>query len=337
MLKKQGFILGIDAGGTRTRAVITDESGSVLGLGYSGGANQHIVPLDEGFGHIKNAVEQAKVEVQKNNASLRVEKFEAACLGLAGYDSDDDRKMIREYLGNLALSERTLGAKILTVVNDGLIGFKSGTDNSYGICMISGTGSNCYGVAISGREARAGDWGYILGDQGSGFVIGQKILHQVMREYDGREKETALTVKVLKHLTLKSPLDLIKWVYASPLPVKEIASLAKLMSDPELADLSILSELLDQSVEELMMAYKAVFRRLEFGFKDKIPVVLVGGLFEVRDRLAGVVVKAIKERTPNAEIVFSKQQSVQGAVKVAQMALMKQTLSDSALIMMDSD
>lgn len=316
---KSGYYLGIDGGGTKTHAVISDESGFILGEGVSGGSNAHNVSLELATSNLLAAIAQAKERTYKKRPDIIPEhmQFEGACLGLAGLDTPEDRKIMAAAILNLPQQDRYFHAKRLVMVNDGWIGLQSGTDKAWGVCLVAGTGANCYGLSGSGKEAVAGDWGYVLGDQGSAYAMGRAILQQVIKEYDGRRVRTRLTDLVLEFLHLKSVPQLVSWTYHSEVPVQQISSLAKICNSMALADSLEMQSILTQSALELSEAYQAVIKRLHLDQETEIPVVLIGGLFKMEGRFAEQVIRSILNLTPQATIVFPNRSSAEGAIKGA--------------------
>lgn len=329
---KPGYYLGVDAGASRVEAVITTESGFVLGRGTARGANPHNAPIDFLYEGIREAIRLARNDAHMAHPEQTVLTFEAAGLGLAGYDAPTDRELLRTTLTSLPPHAQTLGAKRLVVVNDGLIGLKSGTDQSWGICISAGTGSSCYGLTPSGKEATAGGWGYMLGDQGSGYAIGRDILRQVMREYDGRSPKTELTTKVLETLGLESPTDLLAWAYRDHVPIPEISTLSRLCNDVNLSDSVELVEIIHRGVHELTLAYEAVIHRLNLGERSEpIPVILTGGLFSMQGQFSDKIIRSILNRTPQADIIFPTRSNAEGAVRLALLGTSMKFFPQSAL------
>src|SRR5262245_64337298 len=103
----------------------------------------------------------------------------AVCLGVAGVDREADRRVITDIMRRLGFKSRTL------IVNDALIALVAGAGDSQGIVLISGTGSIAYGVSARAVAARAGGWGHVLGDEGSGYWIGRRAREAVMRQSGG--------------------------------------------------------------------------------------------------------------------------------------------------------
>lgn len=317
---KPGLYLGIDSGATKTETTVTKESGFVVGKGMAGGSNIHNLPINIAFDNIKQSIDQAKQDVRQHHPDLNPDLFEATCIGLSGLDSPADYQQIRGYIKSLPDHEQTLNSNKLIINNNGLIGLLSGTEKVMGICLISATGSNCYGISQSGRETTAGNWGYLIGDQGSAYAMGRALLSQVMKEHDGRLPRTSLTNKVLKHLNLNSADEVINWVYRDTTPVHDIASLSQLCDQVDLSDVVEVSDIVNLTIKELIQAYQAVATKLDFSQAAQFPVVLVGGVFTMKSQFTEKVIRSILNLTPQANVVFPSRSPSEGAALIARMS-----------------
>ena len=109
---------------------------------------------------------------------------------------------------------RRIGARArILVTNDALIALVAGAGVGPGVVVIAGTGSIAYGRNAHDEAARAGGWGYILADEGSGFWIGRQALRAVVRAADGRGPATALTPLVLEFFGVTRAEQLVREVY----------------------------------------------------------------------------------------------------------------------------
>jgi N-acetylglucosamine kinase len=181
-----------------------------------------------------------------------------------------------------------------------------------------------------GKEFTAGDWGYLLGDQGSGYAMGIEMIRNVIKEFDGRKPPTLLTEKVIKHLGMKQVTDLIPWAYSGQVPVRDIASLSQLYNDPELADSIDLSEIINNTMRQLIIAYQSVSRRLDLG-SEVFTVVLLGGLFNLKNHFFTRIKQSVKSITPTARIIQPTVTPAEGAVKVAQMGNLSKLFPESVV------
>ena len=205
------FVLGIDAGGTKTVCLVADEQGRVLGSARGPGANLASLGELEVEKVLHEVMEQAMVGQSGVPAVI--------CLGIAGVDRAEDAAIIRSIM-------RRIGNKApVLVVNDALIALEAGAGDGPGIVLIAGTGSICYGRNERGQAARAGGWGYILADEGSGWWMGQRAIQAVMRQADGRGPATSLTSRVLAHFGVTDAALLVFEVYYYDLRRRLIAGL----------------------------------------------------------------------------------------------------------------
>src|SRR5918994_6059746 len=205
-------VLGIDAGGTKTVALLADADGRIIADGRAGGANLQT----EGELQVEKVLHDVIEQVTRGRNITAA----AVCLGMAGVDREADGRTIRDIMRRLGYRSNTL------IVNDALIALVAGAGASPGLVVISGTGSIAFGVSNRGLAARAGGWGPTLGDEGSGYWIGRRALEAVTRDADGRGPRTQLTPMVLEYFSLARPELLISEIYHQPHGRRAIASLA---------------------------------------------------------------------------------------------------------------
>src|SRR3989441_10682749 len=181
-------VLGIDAGGTKTVCLLADERGMIVSEGRGPGAN--LLAAGE------LGVEKVLHEVMETAIGDRAITPAAICLGIAGVDREDEARTVRAIMRRIGYKSRVV------VVNDALIALAAGAGDAPGIVVIAGTGSIVYGRNGRDEAARAGGWGHIVGDEGSGYWIGREALAAVMRATDGRGPATRLTEDVLAHFNI---------------------------------------------------------------------------------------------------------------------------------------
>ena len=196
----------------------------------------------------------------------------AICLGIAGVDRAADEAVVRSIMARIGYKARIL------IVNDALIALQAGVENAAGIVIVSGTGSIAYGRNADGEASRAGGWGYVLGDEGSGYWIGRLALRAVVRHADGRGRVTSLTPRLLAHFGVQKAAELINKVYHDDLSPRAIASLAKYVQNARDEGDMVAAGILNRAADELMAAATAVMTRLEMADKS-FTFVLAGGMF----------------------------------------------------------
>jgi N-acetylglucosamine kinase-like BadF-type ATPase len=292
-------VLGIDAGGTKTVCQLADGEGRVLAEARGPGANL------QADGEI--AVEQALRQVIARALEGRGARVDAMCLGMAGVDRPRDAALAHAVLSRVGVDAQRL------VVNDALIALEAAFPGAPGLVIVSGTGSIAYGRDGSGRAARAGGWGYGLGDEGSGYWLGRLALRAVVRAADGRGTQTSLTAHVLAHYDVARAQDLVHEIYTGMKP-SAIAALAPLVQAAADEGDAVALHVIDAGARELGLAGSSVARRLGL---DAGPVSLAGGVFRAVPRLCDGVTAILSRDLPSAPVERLSIEPALGAVRLA--------------------
>jgi N-acetylglucosamine kinase-like BadF-type ATPase len=292
------YVIGIDAGGTKTVGLLGDEAGAVLREARSGGANLRL---------------QGELSVEKSlfqviDALDAPQPVDALCLGIAGVGNDADREVVRDVLRRLGIR------RAVRIVNDAEIALIAGAPDGHGIVLVSGTGSIAFGIDPSGKSARSGGWGYLLGDEGSAFWLGHAAVRAGIRAADGRGPATALFKLICEHLEVREPAQLVEWFYDQELSRSRVAQLARLVEEAAADGDEKAQDLLDQAVRHLARAARAVERQLDF--PGPYPLVLSGGAFRACPSLARRL-EARLDDLPLARVVRLEAEPATGAVKLA--------------------
>ena len=296
------YVLGIDAGGTKTVCYLADKHGKVVGEGRGGGANLQA----HGELEVEKVLHAVIEEAYGERAVLPV----AVCLGVAGVDRAEDDRIVRGIMRRFGFRARTL------VVNDALVALVAGVGDEPGVVLIAGTGSIAYGVNQDGFAARAGGWGYVLGDEGSGYWIGRKALAAVVREADGRGPKTQLTALILDHFNVPQPAGLVREVYDKGLHRQAIAALGPVVERARAEGDVVAAEILRLAASELTRAAASVIERL--GMRgDAFHTVLAGGMFRVIPSFADEVTQRLAEVAPRADVLRLEVEPAMGAVHLA--------------------
>ncbi len=302
MLHNMDYIIGIDGGGTKTVGILATKDGKTIAKTETGPSNYHVVGIEQTKNALTEIITQLKLKVP--NSDLDSIHF---CMGMAGLGRDEDREVIGKICDEIGISEN----RILT--HDAHIGLVGGTGKQSGVIVISGTGSIVYGINEHGKEARAGGWGYILGDEGSGYDIAVKGLQAVARAADKREPSTELTNLILNRLDLSAPKDLIRWTHAASRD--EIAKLASVVFNAvEMKDTKA-EEIIDSAVSEFACAVETVIMQLEF--TNPFDIVLSGGNLLNQSILANNLGRWIEKIIIDGTVILPKHEPAYGAVLLA--------------------
>lgn len=296
------YVLGIDAGGTKTVCHLADANGTLIAQSRSTGANL------QAAGELQ--VEKVLHEVMEEAIGDRSIVPAAICLGIAGVDRPDDAAVVRGIMRRIGYKARVL------VVNDALVALEAGAPNEPGVVIISGTGSICYGRNGSGEAARSGGWGYVLGDEGSGYWIGRHALRAVVRQADGRGRTTSLTPYVLEHFGVTRPQELVYAVYHRTLRPSAIAAVARAVQRAADDGDEVALNILAVGARELAGSAASVVRQLGLA-ETTFSFVLSGGILNAVPRLAGELRDLLRSLAPQAGIVTLDREPALGAVALA--------------------
>ncbi len=297
------LIAGVDGGGSKTEAVIVDlDERRIIGRGLSGPSNYHNVGLDIAVANIVDSLAKAAVEAGLDNLY-----FDSLCISLAGLDTRFDREYVSERLASLGIS------RILVIEHDAHEALMAGSLGEPGISVIAGTGSIAYGWDGRSRYI-AGNHGWLLGDQGSGFWIGFKGLRTAVRMLDGRLEKSVLADLVLKHIGAGDKEELSYIIYNRGFSVDYIASLAPIVAEACSLGDHTACNILYRAGYELAKAVKAVATRTRL--RGGYGVYYTGGVFSigtvkssfekhVRELVNGVSVEMIKYRPVVGSLVIA--------------------------------
>ena len=295
-------VLGIDAGGTKTVCLLADERGDVVAESRGPGANLHAAG--------EETVERVLQQVVGGALDGRPVVPEAICLGIAGVDRQHEADTIAAIMRRIGHRSRVL------VVNDALIALAAGAGDDPGIVIISGTGSIVYGRNERVEAARAGGWGHMIGDEGSGYWIGREALAAVMRAGDGRGPETQLQADVVAHFGIADLSRLPGIVYDRDVPRMSVAALGPIVDRAAGQGDAVARRIIDMAADELALAARSVATRLEMR-GDAFTFLLAGTVFRVVPRLATCLPHGITEIAPRSTCRLLDEEPARGAVWLA--------------------
>src|ERR1700676_591035 len=240
------YFLGIDGGQSSTTALIGDEFGRVLGMGRAGPCNH--VATGEGRAKFVDAIQgclsAASAQAGLYSSSVR---FASACLGFSGGPADKE-SILRE----------SIATEKMSVTHDALIALSGATAGHPGLIAIAGTGSIAFGRNASGKTARAAGWGYMFGDEGSGFYITRQALRAALRSEEGWGPATSLRSILLQATGTVDVKDLLHRLYTPEFPRSRIASLAKLVDEAAENGDATAQNILNEAAQQLAILVAAV-------------------------------------------------------------------------------
>lgn len=309
-MESRRVLLGLDGGGTRTRCLVADLSGKVLGEGRGGPSNYMSVGRERAGDGLRQAIDSALEQAGRSTADVA-----AACLGLAGAGRPEDQAVIRSMLAFLEPAP-------IQIVSDGRIALAGAFDGGPGVIVIAGTGSSVFGLGPGGELLRAGGWGWLLGDEGSGYFLGRSALAAALSALDETGPPTDLGARICRAWGIDRLEQALKRVYGDLHSAKtELAALAPIVFEAAGAGDSVARSLLSQAGRDLAVQAASVLRRLGMTGADPREnppgVAVTGGVMTPGSVVVEAFRQNLAELVPGARVVECLGSPAEGAVRLA--------------------
>ena len=299
--------LGIDVGGSKTHALLSDENGQVLGFGVGPGGNPEMV----GYDGLTLAM-QAVLQKALKKSGMKHSQITAAGFGIAGYDWPF------QYAATLqAVQALRLRTDILAIENDAVPPIYGGSTHGWGIAACVGTGNNVRGVDAQGRIGRITGNSSTFGEYGGAGEIMQSVLQRLAWMWTGRGKPTALAELLIRDCDATDLGDLIAGLVAERYQLK--ADQAPLVVQAAESGDAVAGELLTWHAHELANSVLAVAGQLDLT-EQPFEVVMSGKLFQVCDLYCQTFKESVQVRAKLAEWKLFTSPPVVGAVIMAMQA-----------------
>jgi N-acetylglucosamine kinase-like BadF-type ATPase len=291
------LVVGIDAGGSKTRAFAVDREGAVLGRGAGGGAN--LLSSPDPAGSIGAALAESLA------GAIPV----AVVLSCSGGDRPADRDK-----GRAILTQLVGPAVRIDVTHDAIAALYAGNPAGCGVVLISGTGSIAFGRNDEGEERRAGGWGYLIGDEGSAVWLGLEGLRAAAHHADGRGAGTTITAHVLRELGVGSFMEVIPQLYGRAHPAPAVLAAVRAVGRAAAEADAIAVSIVQRGAHSLARAASVVAADLRLGDG---PVYLAGGAFESLPSLERAVRSELLSILPRASVEPVREEPAMGAARLA--------------------
>lgn len=296
--------IGVDGGGTQTRVSVADATGQELGSAVAGGSAVRPGEAAASAEVIHEAVQRA---LQSGSGAGGVVRL--LCVGVAGVGRERERDALAQELETLELAGEVV------VVPDAEIALEDAFGEGAGIVLTAGTGSIAYGRGPTGAFARAGGWGAVIGDEGSGAWIGRRALGIVAASSDGREPETGLATPILEAAGAEDVAGLVPW--AARATPADLARLAPIVLEVAATGDLRANSLVTLAIEELGLHVRALARQLFGDERAAFALALHGGLLSKGSIVRRRLEQRLKSMTPGAQVHAAEIVAVRGAVRLA--------------------
>jgi N-acetylglucosamine kinase-like BadF-type ATPase len=295
------YFLGVDIGGTKSHALVADENGRAVGFGSCGPGNHEIV----GYQGLEKAL-NSTVNHALRKAGLAKSQITAAGFGVAGYDWPSERQPTLDAIGLLGLSCP------VEAVNDTIIGLLAGASQGWGVAVVAGTGTNCWGWDKDHNVGRVTGVGF--GEHGGAGNLVEQALFAIAYEWTKRGPKTQLTDEFL-HLTGAS--DIPALLEGIEMGTHHISSdHAPLVYKAACQGDSVAQGIIHWAGSELGYTALAVIRQLGIA-EQEFEVVLVGSLFDIGEMLIAPMRHVITQEAPKAKLIRLDCPPVVGGVLLA--------------------
>lgn len=281
------YFLGADVGSTKTHIVIADEAGRAWGFGQGGSGNHETVGYDGLIEVLQLAGDQALAMAQ-----ISKEQIAGAGFGVAGYDWPAEKDSTLEAISTLNLTAPA------AAVNDALIGLLAGSEEGWGVAVVSGTGCNCRGWDHTRRRiGQVTGGGLTMGEAAGGTELVAKAVAALAHAWTGRGPATQLAQTFIQYTRARDLPDLLHGLMEERFT--HTARAAPLVFEVAAGGDAVARHVVRWGGRELGEMANAVIRQLNFE-SLAFDVVMVGSLFKGGGLLIEPMQEAIRVVAPQA-------------------------------------
>lgn len=289
------FVAGIDGGGTKTRVLCWNLNGKKLSSKQFGAFNLNSIG-DKAF---ESLLDRICLYITS------VGTCKALCIGAAGISNKKMEKLI-------AVHMKQFGIHNWRLVGDHEIALCGALDGKGGIGLIAGTGSICFGKSATGLFERAGGWGHLIGDEGSGYGLGRDALAAVAMAYDGYGEPTLIQELLAQDMNLASRAEIISYVYTKD--KSAVAAIAPIVEKACSQGDKVAQCIVRKNAFALVQLVEAVSCKLGV---EKVCVAMLGGLLSHKTNLRAAFVAKLGEVDKNKICMDPIHDAATGAAMMA--------------------
>jgi len=278
-------LLAVDGGATKTDLALVGADGALLALERGPLSSPHYLGLDGSLDVLGELLERAAT-----GAGLPTDDGPLTELGqmlIAGVDLPSEVENFHAAVGRRRWSTRTI------VDNDTFAILRAGTEQSWGVAVVCGTGINCVGIAPDGRHARFPALGAITGDWGGGYDVGLAAVSAAARSEDGRGDKTTLEQAVPAYFGLTTPTELAEAIHHDRIAHRRIGELPRVVFT-EAAHDDVAAAIVQHLADEVVALARVALERLDLTH-EPVEVLLGGGLIHGNGALEAAIESGLRE------------------------------------------
>jgi N-acetylglucosamine kinase-like BadF-type ATPase len=299
----KGYLLGVDAGNSKTHALIADVSGKAIGLAETGCGSYEVLG-PEGYAEaLQTVTREALATAGINKTEIRAMGF-----GLAGYDWPPEKPIMVQGIESLGIDVP------YEFVNDVVIGLIAGASEGWGVAVDAGTGNNVRGRDKTGRNGRITGNSSLFGEFGGAGELVWRAMISVTYAWTQRGPKTALTRSFMNYAEVETEDALIESlamqrIHLAPTLAKEIFRLA---ADGD----QVAKDVIQWTARELGENVNAVIRQIDLQDMD-FEVILIGSLFNAGEAYIAPLRETIHAFAPGANLIRLSVPPVVGSILLA--------------------
>ena len=301
------IILAVDGGATKTAMTIRTVDGQTLFSATSTGSNYQAI----GRERVQHVFEQLFIQ---GSEVITERVITVAVFAIAGIDTAEDARIVREIV-EASMTNSPFIAEKLIVENDveaTLLGIANGQPTTL---LISGTGAICFSFN-GGKTVRTGGWGHRVGDEGSGYWLGQQVAKAIFRAADGRGEPTILTDLVLSGNQIANIDALMNWLYNADYTNARLASLGSYVQQAVERHDQVAIKIAKEAANELALLAIATLKKAGY-HQDAQTFFINGGVLKNNPAIYAHFVKQVQETFPHLTFTLCKEQPLEYIVKRA--------------------
>lgn len=309
------YVLGIDAGGTKTHAAIGDEKGTILAEGFGGAANYQCCGIETTRVSLTDSIREAFKNLNDlyddQDELITISDLSYAVFGMSGADEEEDLKILN------SLVEEIMGSIPFQVVHDAWIGLRAVTADNMGVVSICGTGAGHVGRNADGEQASLRNLDYMTGNYGGGGQLVEDALHYAFRSEEGTYEYTSLQEELPKIFGVDGMDGICQILrHQGMTSAQKFQIPIAVFTEAKKGD-SVACSMIDRMGQIEGEYAVGLIKRLQME-QEKLPMVLIGSLFKTEEpMLIDAYMRVVRACAPLAYPVILKAAPVTGAVKLA--------------------
>jgi len=297
------YFIGIDGGGSRSRLVAIDKNRNIIAR-CEGGTTNLAAETHEGiYNNMQDLFTDLYVAAARPPSDCG-----ALYIGSAGASTGENAKLLEKIFRDIGITGK------IKVTNDAELALMAATQEEPGIIIIAGTGSVGYAIDKEGITHRAGGWGHLIDDGGSGYRIGMDAIKAALMELDGRGPKTALTGMVTNFFEQTNPAEILSYVYSNSFHKSKIAKISILVESAANQGDSVAIAIEAQAAADLIKIARSLIHSAQLFAHN---VVLSGSIILRSKNIRTLFESAICKAFPEMKIIPMKESAELGAAYMA--------------------